>query len=362
MADGACAPEYRVPWSIYLWLIYLLYIPVVLIESHAGPVDWLIDLSGIAVFLSLYRLGFRLDGWPALFNIAAIFALAVVYTPRNPGAIAYAIYAAAFIGWSFEHRSTAYGILAGYTALVALAAWLEHLHEWSLVPELIFVVLVGTLNIQYSEERRAARRLRLAYDEVERLAKVAERERIARDLHDVLGHTLSLIVLKSELASKLVERDLAGAAVEIRDVERIARGSLAELRAAVAGYRSAGIAAEIEHAREVFATAGVELQCDAAELHVPPQYEGVLSLAIREAVTNVVRHAHARAVHLRLTSDGGVLRLEVRDDGRGTNAPEGAGLRGMRERVEALGGMLERVAGDGTQLVVTLPRTAGASS
>jgi two-component system sensor histidine kinase DesK len=200
----------------------------------------------------------------------------------------------------------------------------------------------------------------MAQEEVERLAKTAERERIARYLHDLLGHTLSLITLKSELAGKLIEDDPERAGREIREVERISREALREVRTAVAGYRSAGIAEELERTRLALEAADVQLEYFAAPVELQPAQETVLALALREAVTNVIRHAAARTCRVALEQTAVEVRLEVRDDGRGGSAPEGIGLASMRERVEALGGRLERPAGNGTSLRIVLPRRAPA--
>lgn len=195
-----------------------------------------------------------------------------------------------------------------------------------------------------------------AQEEIEHLAKVAERERIARDLHDVLGHTLSVIALKSELASKLMERDPQQAGNEIREVEQISRQALSEVRDAIRGYRAKGLAAELAQAKTTLETAGLTVQCDAAStVQLPPMQESVLALAVREAVTNVVRHAGARTCRLRLEQENGSCRLEIQDDGRGGSSLEGNGLRGMRERVQMLGGTLDRISDDGTTLTITLP-------
>jgi two-component system sensor histidine kinase DesK len=200
------------------------------------------------------------------------------------------------------------------------------------------------------------RQLRKANEEIEHLAKVAERERIARDLHDVLGHTLSVITLKSELAGKLMERDPQRAAKEIGEVEQISRQALSDVRDAIRGYRSQGLAAELAQAKSTLETAGLTVQCDAATtLKLPAVQESVLSLAVREAVTNVVRHAQARTCRLRLEQQNGACRLQIQDDGRGGFDTEGNGLRGMRERVEMLGGTLNRNTETGTTLTITLP-------
>ncbi|MFZ0761167.1 MAG: sensor histidine kinase, partial [Candidatus Sulfotelmatobacter sp.] len=179
--------------------------------------------------------------------------------------------------------------------------------------------------------------------------------RIARDLHDVLGHTLSVIILKSELAGKLMDRDPRRAGDEIRQVEQISREALSEVRDAIRGYRSQGLEAELARAKSTLETAGVAVKYEAARMALPALQEGVLSMAVREAVTNVVRHAHARTCSLRLEPQNGSCRLEIEDDGRGGSTDEGNGLRGMRERVEMLGGTLNRDSNSGTRLTIMLP-------
>ena len=154
------------------------------------------------------------------------------------------------------------------------------------MPAAVFSLVIGGVCIHGAEVKRANARLRMAQEEVERLAKTAERERIARDLHDVLGHTLSLITLKSELAGKLVGRDPERAGREIREVERISREALREVRTAVAGYRSEGLQAEMGRARLALESAGVRLEYFAAAGGAGPRAETVLALAMREAVTN----------------------------------------------------------------------------
>jgi two-component system sensor histidine kinase DesK len=187
---------------------------------------------------------------------------------------------------------------------------------------------------------------------------VAERERIARDLHDVLGHTLSLIVLKAELASRLAGRDPERAAAEIRDVERVSRKALAEVREAIRGYH-ATLEDEVARAGSLLRAAGIHA---GLAVQLPPldrAREEAVALALREAVTNVVRHSGATTCAVRLSASGDACTLAVEDDGRGGIAAEGHGLRGMRERVEALGGTVRWACRRGTTLTVTLPRGEG---
>ena len=207
-------------------------------------------------------------------------------------------------------------------------------------------------------EMQRNERLRLTQAEVDRLARLAERERIARDLHDLLGHTLSVIALKSELARKLAERDGSAAASHIGEVEQVAREALKQVRDAVTGMRSAEIANELVGAR--LAVVGAGLGFDAQVDPLPPLepvQENALAMALREAVTNVLRHARARQVQVQLRRQGRAVQLEVQDDGAGTAGPPGNGLNGMRERAEVLGGqlVLDSAPGAGTRLRLLLP-------
>jgi len=352
-------PEFG--WTPYLWLVYLGFPFMSLILGRGSGLQWAVTLAAIGVFLPLYFRSFWLSGPRGIGNAAAIAALGFVGVVFNPGASIFFVFAAGAIGATGPPAVGARW-LAGLVALIGLQAWLIDLHPWSWGTGIVFSLVVGAVNIHFYEVSRKNARLRLAHEEVERLAKIAERERIARDLHDLLGHTLSVVVVKSELAAKIAARDPERAVKEIREVEQIARQALGEVRRAVAGYRAAGaggIEEELDHARQALQSARVALQVEQADVQarqrLGPRREGVLALALREAVTNVVRHASATTCRIRLGVEAGTARLEVSDDGRGGTGSEGAGLAGMRERVEALGGRVVRDGRQGTRIEVTLP-------
>jgi two-component system sensor histidine kinase DesK len=173
--------------------------------------------------------------------------------------------------------------------------------------------------------------------EVARLAAENERSRIARDLHDLLGHSLTTITVKAELARRLADVDPARAAREIGEVEELSRRTLADVRAAVTGYREVSLAGEIASAREVLRAANVEAELPGAIDSVPAAHRDLFGWVLREGVTNVIRHA--RAQHCWVTV--GPTWLEIVDDGRGVVGPgNGSGLAGLAERVDAAGGTL----------------------
>ena len=247
-------------------------------------------------------------------------------------------------------------------AILAFYVYRLHLPAPFWVSMLLLIILVGFMTHNGCVSHCAAEKLRVANGEIEHLAKVAERERIARDLHDLLGHTLSLITLKAELARKLVDRDPLRAKQEMQDVEQTSRAALADVREAISGYRGQGLATELMRARQTLETAGITVDCAASEVPLSPAQESVLALALREAVTNVVRHAQAQRCSVRLSRDQEACTLEIADNGRGADAPEGNGLRGMRERLEAIGGSLQRQTAAGTRLVIHLPLAPVASA
>jgi two-component system sensor histidine kinase DesK len=200
------------------------------------------------------------------------------------------------------------------------------------------------------------------------LAVAEERLRIARDLHDLLGHSLSLITLKAELAGRLINVDPDRAAIQISELESVARRSLGEVRGAVTGYRQPDLRAELAAARQLLTAAGIA--CTIAvpdDLDLAPRADALLAWSVREAVTNVVRHSAASRATITVRSWPGGCSAEVTDDGAGAAAPAGAacpaagtggtGLAGLAERVSEFGGELTAgpVQPRGFRLLVTIP-------
>jgi two-component system sensor histidine kinase DesK len=369
MADGDILKIRKYPflpadseqgWLPYMWLVYLFIFLVPVVLSPDFRVWWL-TAGTIAVFLPLYFRGYWEHGWRQFALSAAMCVLAIAWARWNTGSSVFVVFAvAALVNDDDQHA--AWRRIAILTAGMGLASWLLGLHLWFWLPAIGFSLFVAAFIAESRRRNRLNRRLGLAEEEVSRLARIAERERIARDLHDVLGHTLSLIVLKSELASKLIESDPVRTAAEIRDVERISREALTEVRAAVAGYRSAGLESELAHAGEALRSAGIELDSNVEPVAISASQESVLAMAIREAVTNIVRHAGARSCRLTLRHRMSSCELEISDDGKGGVAPDGFGIIGMRERVEALGGTLERDGSEGMRLILRLPAAGPAAA
>lgn len=341
-------------WTPFAYLIYLAYYSVLPFFFPTPMWERVVTVAATVAALVLYFWGYWLKDRRILWVVGAFVAMGVALIPSNPAASVFFVYGASFLGKVFE-PAPAYRYLAGILAIAGLEAAILHLQPFAWVTAEVFTALVGSVIIQQYQRKRLTDKLLLAQEEVQRMAKTAERERIGRDLHDLLGHTLSVIVLKSELASKLAASDPPRAAQEIRDVERISREALAEVRSAVQGYRSGGIGRELAEARQTLEIAGIRMEASIQPPKLSLAQENVFAMALREAVTNVVRHAQATVCRLSLRQNGRWCELEIADNGRGGAAEEGNGLSGMRQRVEALGGVLERNGSAGMLLRIRVP-------
>jgi two-component system sensor histidine kinase DesK len=355
------ARESKWPW---IWLAYtgFLFIdPILEPDRHI----WLGTLAVFFTFLALFYGYVRStdEGRPLRFwMIGATFLLGLITFPWNSGASTFFVYAAGFLPFSIESKRKVLALFTLESLLILAEAYLFRAHGFfhvgwaNAIIAIFLLVIIGGGNIFFAEQRRAECKLRLAQEENVALAAVAERERIARDLHDVLGHTLSVIVLKAELAGRLVERDPQRAIQEIADVERTARTALSEVREAIGGYRTQGLTAELEKARNTLHSAGVALACESPTPQLNATEETVLCLTLREAVTNIVRHARATHCTIRFSrSDDGFHTLTIADNGAHPKLLEGNGLRGMRERVRALNGRLSITTNPGVTLLIELP-------
>jgi len=350
---GAALRQGRPAWSEGIHVLWSVWVFVVPMFSPGGyNLRWaLLTLLSYPVFIALFAgallLPARRSPWCALGMLALCFAL----LPWYVSSLSYFVFGCVFLG-ALSRTSVWRYVLALIVFNAILMIWARVLgYPWAALAWMpVTTVMIGLLvHVERLKNRQDAA-LRLSHDEVRRLAAVGERERIGRDLHDLLGHTLSMVALKADLAARLVERDPAGAQREIGEVGGIARDALAQVRQAVSGIRAAGLAAELASARLLLETDGVtfdyRLDDTVAGAGLLPEVETALAMTLREAVTNLQRHAHAHAAQAIFSHDGDAIRLQVRDDGRGGALVPGNGLSGMRERIEALGGQL-RVNGNG---------------
>jgi two-component system, NarL family, sensor histidine kinase DesK len=282
----------------------------------------------------------------------------------------------------FDRRVATLGVVV-IAVLYLVSCWITHLDGADTVAVLLPVVLIGLAMMGFRMQLVLMHELAQARETVAKLAANEERLRLARDMHDLTGQSLSMITLKSELAAKRLTRLPASAErdailTELGDVSRVSRQTLHDIREAVSGYRRPTLAIEVITARSALEAAGIQLD-DGPELTMrsgtfDPDAEAVLAWCLREAVTNVIRHSRARHCRLRLAERMGEVSLEVTDDGRGFAGPvedsarvssAGSGLRGISERLSAAGGHVSLGQGDngrGFRLTATVPAATAAAA
>jgi two-component system sensor histidine kinase DesK len=255
------------------------------------------------------------------------------------------VYVVAVAGVALPLAAAAVVIVLGAVA-VGLGLAVDDANASTVAAWTLTTLGVGALTTALGTATRANKELREMREERARLAVSEERLRIARDLHDLLGHTLSLIALKTELATRLIERDPRRAEAELTDVQRVTRTALAEVREAVHGYRTLAFSDALAGARETLAAAGIDCRVEGVASRLPTEIESVLAWAVREATTNIVRHSDARTCAIELSTDAHSVALQVDDDGAAapTDDTGGAGLAGLAERARSLNGTLEAAA------------------
>jgi two-component system sensor histidine kinase DesK len=354
-------------WRLYQhsWLVALVFPLFALLQAPGSPAHVLLGLGGLAFFAVSYtwlmwphpvsRAALRRSQAQA--RVGLLIALTVL------ALILSFTYGLSFL-WLFIGVSACAGaILPSVSAfvtvslLMALPVVVSLLEQgsiarvdWPLTIALVLLVrALGLDMIGVARMGNAIRELHTARRERARLAVAEERLRVARDLHDLLGHTLSMIALKSELAWRTMEREPEQAAQEMQDVEKTARQVLREVRTAVAGYRQPTLESEVEGACQLLEAAGIEYHIERVGGEFPAPVDAVLAWVVREGVTNVVRHSRARHCSLCLTEAPGAVRLVITNDDHGSplppmqqaSSPSGNGLSGMVERVVAQGGHIE---------------------
>ena len=388
-------------WQL-LWLVWMpFFIPplVTLLQSHPDPVRLIGSLTGSVVFITVYLWTTRQSArslaspvhvrqpallvlWLPLVILIGLSGVLVLANGTAWGGLFF--FTSAAVAGRLPWWQAAVGLVA-LGLLLMLVGRSLHAALSDGISAVLMIFIIGFAVITVMQSVTANRKLRAEREEMARFAAVMEeRLRIARDLHDLLGHNLSLIALKSELARRLIDAAPQRAASEIGEIEGVARTALQEVREAVAAYRQPTLAGELRGAQEILALAGIAYERqgdDHVTRMLPSMVEGVLAWTVREGVTNVIRHSHARHCRISVVRADGCAQVEVMDDGRGflpedaTSADthfveaesmgnkeslarhSGNGLRGLAERVKAVDGRFEAGprADGGFRLAVSVP-------
>jgi two-component system sensor histidine kinase DesK len=285
--------------------------------------------------------------------------IGVALSEINIGANIFFIYAAAFSGELYNKRK-AFITLLLVLAFIIFYSVITDKSSYFWLPAIFMSITLGLLNINRTEVLKKNKALIQSQQETKHLAKIAERERISRDLHDLLGHSLSVITLKSELAGKMIDKGVSPEKIktEIKAVEELSRKTLAQVRDAVKGYNIATIKGELLQVRAATEAAKIELIASIDVESLPTSIESELALIIREAITNVIRHAETEKVWIILKQVATHLTLTISDQGQIITTKEQSGMQNMRTRINQMGGKMNVASVPNTQFKFTLPITA----
>lgn len=358
-------PKY--PWlSIYAWIVFCIF-PFFFIFKSSGPLEIVVGLSLTLLFFVAYRLSFTSRGWLLFVSVVVEIAISVTMTFLF-GYIYFAIFLSFFIG-NLQQKVTFFVIYSIHLVATISAVTIGFFTQTELflshLPFLI-ICLIGVILLPFNTYNRNKRellegQLENAQKRISQFMIIEERERIARDLHDTLGQKLSLIGLKSDLASRLIEKNPEAAKNEINDINHTARSVLKEVRELVANMRGIKLEDELFRVKQILVAAGITCKVSGTlELrNTPLLVENVLSMCLKEAVTNVVKHSGATSCSISIKQSANETLLKVQDNGTGLDAKrdwsKGHGLRGIKERLDFVNGNLDFQSKNGTTLYIRVP-------
>jgi two-component system sensor histidine kinase DesK len=348
------------PW------IHLLYLGMFFFGwfyAPPEPVEALVSLLAMAGFIAVYIFAMRRLDWTIYPAALVAVLLGLVLLPQTPGAGVYLVFAGAMLG-RLRFTPLVWLALVAVSASGATAMMIFAPTPLMTLGFLGLVAMATGGSVIASRNERQAAQASQTQARAAHVAAEAERQRIARDLHDLLGHTLSVVTLKAEIAEKLIDQDRDRARRELRAIQSISREAMAEVREAVIGLRGRSLADALADAVQRLRDAGIaaRVSCAAATDGLSAEASTALAMAVREGVTNILRHAGAGSVSLTFRRDGDHARLEIVDDGVGGADAAGGGLSGLASRLAALDGTLSVGAGpsgSGTRLEASLPWTGG---
>lgn len=339
-----------------LWLIFSLYYFVPLFYNNFDTRKLVFLVGAYIVFVVLYLRAATIHKNHVWKPIVAIVALALIITPMTPGSSTFFSYVGFLIGFSYSTRT--YLILLGslVSAIIALHFRYEYPIPFFALPAISGIVTISLWG--YIERIRASSHVRWVQSrqEIQQLAVIAERERIARDLHDILGHTLSSIALKAELAEKLLKQEkIQDVRQHLSDLHHIARESLSLVRQTVSGYKHRGLSGEVIQLCDKLRQNGFSVELTGDIPTLTPRAETALILALTELTTNVLRHSKGNHCQLSFNLSGENILISMQDNGYIRSITPGNGLKGIQERLHAIAGDISAQIANGCRFDITLP-------
>lgn len=336
------------------YLVYLAFYFFPWLFQTPNNQDMLAALIAISVFIPIYFHGVKKAGTKGLPHILAISLIGFATSPFLGSHGVFHIYAMVQAGFIRPER-TAWIVAVALTVIYSLFSLLTHQPWWDFIFPVFMglVTLVGTISaagrIEQSAQLERSRSLE------QHLAAVSERERIAQDLHDLLGQTLTMVALKSEVATRLFDTKPGQAKQELLEIRDAARIALRDVREAVAGMNTTSLRAELKRAGQILSTVDIKLSIIGTIPVLSAEADQVLGLSVREAMTNIVRHSNAKQATFNIVDDGDNVLLTVEDDGSSASIIEGSGIAGLRKRIEKIGGIARIEQTPGLKVFMQIP-------
>lgn len=355
--DGWLLPDQsNFHYGPYIWLIYLTIFITDLYFNHTVEYSFLYATIGIIIFLVTYFNTYRTSSKNIKWNILIILIIASLMAQLAAGASVFFVYGSSFC-CSLGSTKKAFMGLVFIAIWIILLTWFFKFVGAFYIPALAFSLMIGSVNIYQHNIALKHKELILTQQEVRDLARISERERIARDLHDLIGHTFSVITLKAELAGKLIDKDLRKARNEILELETISRDALKQVREVVTGYRSSDLNTELAHAKYVLESNDIHFDYEFENFKMDDAVNKELAIILKELITNILKHAKANHVFASIKLIKQSIVLKVEDDGQGFPADRqhGFGLTGIEERVTKLSGCFTIQSDRPTSLKVLIP-------
>ncbi|MGG1674516.1 sensor histidine kinase [Neobacillus sp. NRS-1170] len=350
----------------YIWTV-LCILPFYFIFQAPTTLEIIVGILLTLLFFILYRIAFISKGWPVYLWTLILIGISITATSLF-SYVYFAFFLAYFIG---NIKDRVAFLTLYFIHLLSTSASINYsivMHEKLFLQQLPFVIIIwiSVILLPFSIYNRKERgqleeKLEYANKKISELVKLEERQRIARDLHDTLGQKLSLIGLKTDLARKLITKDPEQARNELKDVQQTARTALSEVRKMVSSMRGIRIKDEMFRVKEILKAAQIKLVCEEefTLTNVSLLTENILSMCLKEAVNNVVKHSGATSCYVSIEQSWKEIVLTIRDDGKFKGTEEcladGHGLIGMKERLEFINGSLELVTNNGTTLILKVP-------
>ena len=339
-------PEFFLAYLVFYFFPWLFQTPTIN--------DVVAASVAISLFIPIYFHGHKQTGINGLPHIAAISLIGFAVSPFFGSHGVFHIYAMVQTGFIRPERK-AWITVAALSIIYCIFALLTKQSWWDIIFPVFMGLMITVATISAAGRMEQAQQLQRARELEQHLAAVSERERIAQDLHDLLGQTLTMVAIKSDVATKLFDSKPEQAKQELSDIRDAARMALKDVREAVAGMNKTTVKAELKRAEQILASANIQLTIRGELLNLTPELDQVLGLAVREAMTNIVRHSQAKRANFEITNDGEFLRVSIEDNGQQDRLIEGSGIKGLRKRIAAIGGSTNLEQTPGLKMLIQIP-------